>query len=115
MKTPKSAEYGIAALVSGVAVCLANNTVSILVAGNLANDVAKEYKLDRPHVASILDIFACVVQGILPYGAQILILLSFSNGNLDYLDLLKHAYYFGLLFIVTLIYMTFFRKQGQTA
>ncbi|MGL4582876.1 MAG: Na+/H+ antiporter NhaC family protein, partial [Flavobacterium sp.] len=83
MKSPKSAEFGIAGLVSAIAVCLANNTVSILVAGNLAGDIATEYKLDRPRVASILDIFACVIQGILPYGAQILILLSFTNGSID--------------------------------
>nr|WP_267739735.1 Na+/H+ antiporter NhaC family protein [Myroides injenensis] len=113
MKTPASAEYGIAALVSGIAVCMANNTVSILVAGNLAHDVATEYKLKRSYVASILDIFACVVQGILPYGAQVLIILSFTNGKADYFDLASHAYYFGLLLIITLIYMMFFRKRTE--
>lgn len=115
MKSPKSAEFGIAGLVSAIAICLANNTVSILVAGNLAGDIATEYKLDRPRVASILDIFACVVQGILPYGAQILILLSFTNGSIDYLDLIQYSYYFGTLFIITLIYMTFLRKNTQSA
>lgn len=115
MKSPKSAEFGIAGLVSAIAVCLANNTVSILVAGNLAGDIATEYKLDRPRVASILDIFACVIQGILPYGAQILILLSFTNGSIDYLDLIQYSYYFGTLLIVTLIYMIFLRKNAQLA
>ncbi|WP_121964653.1 Na+/H+ antiporter NhaC family protein [Myroides sp. N17-2] len=115
MKSPRSAEFGIAGLVSAIAVCLANNTVSILVAGNLAGDIATEYKLDRPRVASILDIFACVVQGILPYGAQILILLSFTNGGIDYLDLIQYSYYFGTLLIVTLIYMIFLRKSAQSA
>ena len=115
MKSPRSAEFGIAGLVSAIAVCLANNTVSILVAGNLAGDIATEYKLDRPRVASILDIFACVVQGILPYGAQILILLSFTKGGIDYLDLIQYSYYFGTLLIVTLIYMIFLRKSTQSA
>lgn len=115
MKSPKSAEFGIAGLVSAIAVCLANNTVSILIAGNLAKDIATDYKLNRPYVASILDIFACIVQGILPYGAQLLILLSFTSGSIDYFDLVKHSYYFGLLFVVTILYMLFVRKNSQTA
>ncbi|ALU28122.1 Na+/H+ antiporter NhaC family protein [Myroides odoratimimus] len=114
MKSPKGAEFGIAGLVSSIGVCLANNTVSILVAGNLARDIATEYELDRPRVASILDIFACIIQGILPYGAQILILLSFTNGQIDYLDLMKYSYYFVALLIITLTYMIFLRKNTQT-
>lgn len=115
MKSPKGAEFGIAGLVSSIGVCLANNTVSILVAGNLARDIATEYKLDRPRVASILDIFACIIQGVLPYGAQILILLSFTNGKIDYIDLMKYSYYFVALLIITLTYMIFLRKNVQTA
>ncbi|WP_350328748.1 Na+/H+ antiporter NhaC family protein [Myroides marinus] len=115
MKSPKGAEFGIAGLVSSIGVCLANNTVSILVAGNLARDIATEYELDRPRVASILDIFACIIQGVLPYGAQILILLSFTNGKIDYLDLMKYSYYFVALLIITLVYMIFLRKNAQTA
>jgi Na+/H+ antiporter NhaC len=115
MKSPKGAEFGIAGLVSSIGVCLANNTVSILVAGNLAKDIATEYDLDRPRVASILDIFACIVQGVLPYGAQILILLSFTNSKIDYIDLMKYSYYFVALLFITLIYMVFLRKNAQTA
>lgn len=115
MKSPKGAEFGIAGLVSSIGVCLANNTVSILVAGNLARDIATEYKLDRPRVASILDIFACIVQGVLPYGAQILILLEFTNGKIDYIDLMKYSYYFVSLLIITLFYMVFLRKRVQIA
>jgi len=114
IKTSKGAVFGIASLVSGVGVCMANNTVSILVVGNVANDVATEYKLNRPYVASILDIFACIVQGILPYGAQILILLSFTEKKLGYIELLTQGYYFLFLLLVTLFYMAFFRKEVQT-
>ncbi|MEC4114800.1 Na+/H+ antiporter NhaC family protein [Myroides pelagicus] len=114
IKSATSAEFGIAALVSSVAVCLANNTVSILVSGNLAKEIADEYELEKPRVASILDIFACIAQGILPYGAQILILLSFTNGQVDYLGLVKYSYYFGALLIITLGYMIFLRKKAQT-
>ncbi|MDM1046527.1 Na+/H+ antiporter NhaC family protein [Myroides sp. 1354] len=114
IRTSKGAVFGIASLVSGIGVCMANNTVSILVAGNLANDVATEYKLNRPYVASVLDIFACIIQGILPYGAQILILLSFTNKKLGYMELVSHGYYFAFLLIVTLFYMICFRKEVQT-
>lgn len=112
--TSKGAVFGIASLVSSIGLCVANNTVSILVAGNLANDVATEYKLNRPYVASVLDIFACIVQGILPYGAQILILLSFTNKKLGYIELVSHGYYFAFLLVVTLVYLMFFRKEVQT-
>lgn len=115
IKSAKGAEFGIAALVSVVDVCMANNVVAILVAGNLSSEIATEYKLDRPHVASILDVFSCIFQGIIPYGAQVLILLSFAGNKLDYLDLLQHSYYLGLLFIVTTTYMVIFRKNAQTA
>ncbi|QQU05225.1 Na+/H+ antiporter NhaC family protein [Myroides odoratus] len=115
IRTSKGAVFGIVSLVSGIGVCMANNTVSILVAGNLANDVATEYKLNRPYVASVLDIFACIVQGILPYGAQILILLSFTDKKLGYLELVSQGYYFAFLFLVTVFYMVFFRKEVQTA
>ncbi|MGG5505866.1 MULTISPECIES: Na+/H+ antiporter NhaC family protein [unclassified Myroides] len=114
IQTSKGAVFGIASLVSSVGVCMANNTVSILVVGNLANDVATAYKLNRPYVASVLDIFACIVQGILPYGAQILILLSFTDKKLGYLELVSHGYYFAFLLGVTLFYLLFFRKEVQT-
>lgn len=111
----RSAQFAIATLVSSITFCMANNVVSVLVAGNLSNDIASEYKLNRVQVASILDIFACIVQGILPYGAQVLILLSFTDGRLGYLDLFSHSYYLGILLIVTLIYMAFAKKRYAIA
>lgn len=113
IKTSKGAVFGIASLVSGVGICLANNTVSILVVGNVSNDIATEYKLNRPYVASVLDIFACIVQGILPYGAQVLILLSFTDKKLGYIELISQGYYFVILLVVTIFYMLFFRKEVQ--
>ncbi|MHC5201669.1 Na+/H+ antiporter NhaC family protein [Myroides sp. LJL119] len=114
IKTPRNAEYGIAVLVSSINLCMANNTVAILMAGNLSKDITQTYKLNKPNVASILDIFACVVQGILPYGAQVLILLSFTNGKLGYLDLLVNSFYIGILLVVTVVFMLFIRKYPQT-
>ncbi len=71
--TQKGAEFGIAALVSLVDMCTANNTIAIVMAGPLAKDIAEEYNIDPRRTASILDIFAACIQGIIPYGAQLLI------------------------------------------
>ncbi len=115
IKSKRTAEYGIAILVSSINVCIANNTVSILIAGNLSRDVTDTYELNRPNVASILDLFACVIQGILPYGAQVLLLLSFAQGELNYTDLLLSCFYIGLLFAITSLSMLFIRKYPQRA
>lgn len=72
IKNKKGAEFGIAALVSIVDLCTANNTIAIVMAGPLAKNIADEYKIDPKKSASILDIFASVWQGIIPYGAQLL-------------------------------------------
>lgn len=73
IRTKKGAEFGIAALVSLVDMCTANNTIAIVIAGPLAKNIASEYDIDPRRTASILDIFAATIQGIIPYGAQLLI------------------------------------------
>ncbi|MBD1382300.1 Na+/H+ antiporter NhaC family protein [Metabacillus arenae] len=72
MKTKKGAELGIAGLVSATNLSTANNTISIIAAGPLAKNIAEKYKIDSRKSASLLDIFSCSVQGIIPYGAQVL-------------------------------------------
>lgn len=73
IRTKKGAEFGIALLVSLVDLCTANNTIAIVIAGPLAKDIAEEYKIDPKRTASILDIFAACMQGIIPYGAQLMV------------------------------------------
>ena len=72
MKGKKSAQVGIAALVSLADCAVANNTVAIIVSGNVARDMSKEYGVDPRRTASLLDVFSCVFQGVIPYGAQLL-------------------------------------------
>ncbi|MGL6173332.1 MAG: Na+/H+ antiporter NhaC family protein, partial [Cellulosilyticaceae bacterium] len=72
IKSKKGAEFGIAALVSVVDLCTANNTIAIIMAGPLAKDIADKYDIDPRRTASILDIFSACWQGIIPYGAQLL-------------------------------------------
>ncbi|MDA7026536.1 Na+/H+ antiporter NhaC family protein [Bacillus sp. CLL-7-23] len=68
----KGAEAGIAGLVSVVNLATANNTIAIITAGPLAKDLSDQYEIDPRKSASILDIFSCVIQGLIPYGAQML-------------------------------------------
>ncbi len=105
IKNKKSAQFGIATLVSTVNLAIANNTVSIIIAGPIAKTINDEYHLDNKKTASILDIFACIIQGLLPYGAQVLMILSFSKGKIDYLELVSNTWYLLLLFIYTLLFI----------
>ena len=81
MKGNKSAQVGIAAMVSLCDCATANNTVAIIVAGDMARDVSNEYKVDPRRTASLLDIFSCVFQGIIPYGAQLLSAAALTNAT----------------------------------
>jgi Na+/H+ antiporter NhaC len=71
-KTKRGAEYGIATLVSLVDICTANNTVAIVTVGPIAKDISNEFDLEPKRVAGIMDMFACVFQGVIPYGAQLI-------------------------------------------
>lgn len=87
----KSGEFGIALLVSLVNFCTANNTVAILVSGSIAKDLAEKHDICPKRSASLLDIFSCVIQGILPYGAQVLLIGSILQ--LSPLEVTTHSYY----------------------
>ncbi|MDY4747358.1 MAG: Na+/H+ antiporter NhaC family protein, partial [Candidatus Fimisoma sp.] len=71
-KSKKGAQIGIAGLVAGVDLATANNTIAIVMTGQIAKEISSEYDIDPRRTASLLDIFASVVQGIIPYGAQLL-------------------------------------------
>ena len=75
----RAGEIGVSALVIFSNLFVANNTIAIILSGDMAREVAKEYGLDPKRVASLLDIFSCVVQGLIPYGAQILLACSIAK------------------------------------
>ena len=83
MKGNKSAQVGVAALVSLADCATANNTVAIIVSGTVARDMSREYKVDPRRTASLLDVFSCVFQGIIPYGAQLLTAATLTTLNYD--------------------------------
>lgn len=79
IRTKKGAEFGIATLVSLVDLCTANNTIAIVMTGPLAKEIAMEYDIDPRRTASILDIFSASIQGLIPYGAQLLMAASLAG------------------------------------
>ena len=112
IKSKKSAQAGIGAIVGFANLAIANNTVSIVITGPIAKEINDEYNLNPKKTAAILDIFSCVIQGVLPYGAQILLILSYANGKLNFFDLISNAWYhlFLLVFTLVAIYSSFWDK-----
>ncbi|WP_299392773.1 Na+/H+ antiporter NhaC family protein [uncultured Gelidibacter sp.] len=111
IRNQKSAQFGIAALVSSVNLAIANNTVAIIISGSIAKSINDEYGLDNKQTASTLDIFACITQGILPYGAQVLMILSFAKGSITYVDLISNTWYLLLLLISTILFIVLKRNH----
>ncbi len=91
VKGKRGAELCIAALVSIANLCTANNTIAIITTGSLAKDIAIKYRLDRRKVASLLDTFSCFVQGIIPYGAQMLIAAGLAG--ISPISIVSNLYY----------------------
>ena len=79
IKGKRGAEFSIAGLVGISNLCTANNTIAILSIGNIAKDITSRFNLDPRKTASILDTFSCAVQGLIPYGAQLLMASSFTG------------------------------------
>lgn len=87
----RGAEFSIAALVSLVNICTANNTVAILTVGNIAKQISEKFGIDPRKTASILDTFSCTIQGIIPYGVQIL--LAAGLAHVQPVDIIPYLYY----------------------
>ena len=79
-KGRKGGQFGMGLLVGTMDIATANNTVAIVMANPIAKDMAEEYGITPRKAASILDTFSCVFQGIIPYGAQMLVAISSASG-----------------------------------
>ena len=97
----RRAELSIAVLVSLANLCTANNTIAIITAGGVAKDVQERFGLDNKRVASILDTFSCFVQGLIPYGAQLL--MASGLAGVGSAAIIGHLYYPFALGIVSLL------------
>ena len=87
----RGAEMSIGLLVSLVNVCTANNTVAIITVGNIAKQIGDRYGVDNRKCASILDTFSCCIQGVIPYGAQIL--MAAGLAQINPVSIIPYLYY----------------------
>ena len=101
----RGAEFCIAALVSLANLCTANNTIAIITTGRIAKDLAQRYCLDSRKTASILDTFSCMIQGLIPYGAQILMASGLSG--VSGISIVGHMYYPFLMGICAILAILF--------
>ena len=110
VRSKRGAAFGIAALSAGVDVATANNTVAIVVTGGIAKNISEEYGLEPKETASLLDIFTSVVQGILPYGAQLLYAAAATATTstvLTSFDIIPYCFYPFLMAVCGLVYIVF--------
>jgi Na+/H+ antiporter NhaC len=91
IKSKRGAEFSIAGLVGLTDLSTANNTISIIIAGPLAKDIANKYDIDPRKSASLLDVFSCSIQGLIPYGAQLLVAAGVAG--ISPVSILPYSYY----------------------
>ena len=100
----KGAEFGVAALVGLIDCATANNTVAIVIAGPIAKEISDDYGIEAARTASLLDMFASVFQGIIPYGAQLLSAASLTGlSSFDIMPYLFYPYLMAVCGIVSII------------
>lgn len=105
VKDKRGAELSIATLVTLVDICTANNTVAIITVGGIAKQIADRFGVDRRKSASILDTMSCCMQGIIPYGAQIL--MAAGLASLNPVSIIPYLYYpfcIGIIAILAIIF-----------
>lgn len=115
IKSKKGALLGIGLLVGLIDVCTANNTIAIVTTGPIAKDIADQYKLKPRRVASILDTFSCFFQGVIPYGAQLLV--AAGAAGIASVEIIKYLYYpyimIGAVLIAVIFVYPKLQKEGK--
>lgn len=104
VSSKRGAEFSICVLVSIVNACTANNTVAILSVGDIAKNISKRYGIDPRRSASLLDTSSCAVQGLLPYGAQLL--MASSLAGITAISIIPYLYYpmlIGVMVLLTIV------------
>lgn len=112
IQSRRAAELSIAALVSICNLCTANNTIAIITSGHIARDITVRFGLDPRKSASLLDTFSCVVQGLLPYGAQLL--MASGLAGISAFSIISKLYYPFILagFALLAIFFRYPRKYS---
>ena len=105
----KGAEAAIAGIVSLANLCTANNTVAIITTGGIAHDIAERFGVSPKKTASLLDTFSCLVQGLIPYGAQLL--MASGLAAISPAAIIPHLYYPFLMGLCAIASILFERKK----
>ena len=105
IKGKRGAEMSIAALVSLANICTANNTIAIITVGRIARDISHKFGVDPRKSASILDTFSCVIQGLIPYGAQLL--MAAGLAGISSISIIGYLYYPLILCLFTILAIIF--------
>lgn len=114
-RSKRGAQLGIGALVMGVDIATANNTIAIVMSGPIAKEISGEYGISSKRTASLLDIFASAIQGVLPYGAQLLYAVSGAAAagfTISSLDIIPYLYY-PILMAVSAVFFIFVRNNKE--
>lgn len=113
-KGKNGGKLGMGLLVGAMDIATANNTVAIVMSNPIAKEMAEEYDITPQNAASILDTFSCIFQGIIPYGAQMLVAISAAaelGYNVSAFEIIPNLYYPYLLLISSLIFMFFIPEK----
>ena len=104
INTKGRAFFGIGFLVALIDAAVANNTVAIVISAPVAKKISEQYKISPIQTASILDISSCVVQGIIPYGAQVLLLIKLLGTDVNYSSMIAQSFYIWLLLLCMIVF-----------
>lgn len=110
INTKERAFFGIGFLVALIDAAVANNTVAIVISAPVAKKISEEYKISPIQAASILDISSCIVQGIIPYGAQVLLLIKLLGTDVNYSSIIAQSFYIWLLLLCMIVFFVNKRK-----
>ena len=102
-------------LVGAMDIATANNTVAIVMANPIAKEMSEEYNISPRNAASLLDTFSCIFQGVIPYGAQMLVAISTATelgSEVSAFDIMPNLYYPFMLLISSLIFIFFVPNKG---
>ena len=112
-KKPWVAVSSIISMIVFINMAVANNTIALLICGPIARQISERFNLNKIRITSLLDIFSCITQGFIPYGAQVLIVLALINQKISFIDLVSKSYYLIILLLVSVIYIVFFMNKNE--
>ncbi len=115
-KGKKGGQLGMGVLVGAMDIATANNTVAIVMANPIAREMSEEYGISPRKAASLLDTFSCIFQGVIPYGAQMLVAISAANElgfEVSAFDIIPNLFYPGMLLISSLVFIFLIPQKNR--